>query len=115
AAAVEAHQAQAQVNAGWAAVGVQPFQIGIGLSTGEVAAALLGSEARLEYSLVGDCVNLAQRLQELAGPGQTVLSEATWVALGAVPGAEQVGPVAVKGRRAPVTAYRLVATPGPGR
>ena len=41
---------------------------GIGVSTGEVAAALLGSEERLEYTLVGDTVNLAQRLQDLARP-----------------------------------------------
>ena len=45
-----------------------PFGLGIGLSTGEVAAALLGSEERLEYTLVGDTVNLAQRLQDLARP-----------------------------------------------
>ena len=52
------------------------------LSTGAVAAALLGSEERLEYTLVGDTVNLAQRLQDLARPaGCTVFSEATCGAL----------------------------------
>ena len=43
-----------------------PFGLGIGLSTGEAAAALLGSAERLEYTLVGDTVNLSQRLQQLA-------------------------------------------------
>ena len=52
----------------WAARGLPPFGLGIGLSTGPVAAALLGSEERLEYTLVGDTVNLAQRLQDLARP-----------------------------------------------
>ena len=53
-----------------------PFGLGIGLSTGEVAAALLGSDERLEYTVVGDTVNLSQRLQDLARPaGTTVLSE----------------------------------------
>ena len=61
----------------WAAEGLPAFGLGIGLSTGEVAAALLGSEERLEYTLVGDTVNLSQRLQQLAAAGETVLSEAT--------------------------------------
>ena len=54
----------------WVAEGLAPFEIGIGLSTGDVAAALLGSDEHLEYSLVGDTVNLAQRLQQWADPGQ---------------------------------------------
>ena len=49
------------------------------MTTGPVAAALLGSEERLEYTMVGDTVNLAQRLQQWAEPGQTVLSEATYL------------------------------------
>ena len=58
------------------------FGLGIGLSTGEVAAALLGSDERVEYTLVGDTVNLAQRLQDLARPaGTMVLSGATVDAL----------------------------------
>jgi len=46
-----------------------------------VAAALLGSEEHLEYTLVGDTVNLSQRLQQWAEPGETVLSETTYAAL----------------------------------
>ena len=64
-----------------AADGLPEFGLGIGLSTGEVAAALLGSDERLEYTLVGDTVNLAQRLQDLARPPGTVLSGATVDAL----------------------------------
>ena len=59
------------------------FGLGLGLSTGEAAAALLGSAERLEYTLVGDTVNLSQRLQQLAVAGETVLSEATVKALSA--------------------------------
>ena len=66
---------------GWRRVAA-PFGLGIGLSTGPVAAALLGSEERLEYTLVGDTVNLAQRLQDLARPaGRIVISESTYAAL----------------------------------
>ena len=71
-----------------------------------MAAALLGSEERLEYSVVGDTVNLTQRLQQFAEPGQTVLSEPTATAVGGPPeGATRLGPTAVKGRREPVTAW----------
>ena len=51
--------------------------LGSGLSTGEAAAALLGSEERLEYTLVGDTVNMSQRLQQLAAAGEIVVSQAT--------------------------------------
>ncbi len=61
--------------------GLPPFELGIGVTTGPAAAALLGSEERLEYTLVGDTVNLSQRLQQWADPGETVLSEATYDAL----------------------------------
>ena len=98
-----------------ASAGLAPFGLGIGLSTGEVAAALLGSDERLEYTLVGDTVNLAQRLQDLARPaGTTVLSEAD--AAGGRADAVEVdtlGDQLVKGRETPVTAHRLVAVADP--
>ena len=84
AAAVAMHEAQVDARRGVGrARASPPFGLGIGLSTGAVAAALLGSEERLEYTLVGDTVNLAQRLQDLARPaGCLVFSEATRAALG---------------------------------
>jgi class 3 adenylate cyclase len=82
AAAQEMHWQQHQINGTWANRGLPIFGMGIGLSTGRVAAALLGSDERFEYTLVGDNVNLAQRLQDLARPaGTTVISGATWDSL----------------------------------
>jgi class 3 adenylate cyclase len=110
AAAVAMHAAQAAVNADWVASGLPPFEIGIGLSTGDVAAALLGSEERAEYTVVGDAVNLCQRLQQFAANGQIVLSEPTWSALTRRPGnVEQLPPEVVKGRDTPVRPYRIGA------
>ena len=77
AAAADAHRLQAEVNARWDRTACRRSASGLGLSTGEAAAALLGSEERLEYTLVGDTVNLSQRLQQLAESGETVLSQAT--------------------------------------
>src|SRR5207247_8887482 len=77
AAAAAMHARQSEINGRWTAAGLPPFGLGIGLSTGEAAAALLGSAERLEYTLVGDTVNLSQRLQQLAAAGETVISAAT--------------------------------------
>jgi len=110
AAACAMHVAQEAVNAQWAAEGLEPFGLGIGLSTGEVAAALLGSEERMEYSLVGDTVNLTQRLQQLAEPGQTVLSGPTYQALSAPVRAEALEPQLVKGRQSVVHAWCIAQT-----
>jgi class 3 adenylate cyclase/DNA-binding NarL/FixJ family response regulator len=107
AAAIAMHEAQAQVNAEWADEGLEAFGLGVGVSTGPVAAALLGSEERIEYSVVGDTVNLTQRLQQWGEPGETVLSEATFGALSPRPDCDQLEPAVVKGRVAPVAAYRF--------
>ncbi len=107
-AAVAMHAAQRTVNEGWTVAGLPPFELGIGLSTGMVAAALLGSEERAEYTVVGDAVNLCQRLQQFAANGQIVLSEPTWDALETVPtDAERLPEATVKGRETPVRPYRI--------
>jgi class 3 adenylate cyclase/ActR/RegA family two-component response regulator len=103
------HEAQQVVNDRWATEGLPAFGLGIGLSTGEVAAALLGSDERLEYSMVGDSVNLCQRLQQLAKAGETILSEPTYRALDGSVVAEALPPSLVKGRHTPVQAYRIAA------
>jgi len=110
-AACEMHAAQEAVNDHWREEGLPVFELGIGVTTGPVAAALLGSEERLEYTLVGDTVNLAQRLQQWAEPGETVLSEATFTALTERPVAEALPPALVKGRDTPVAAWRIARQP----
>jgi class 3 adenylate cyclase/FixJ family two-component response regulator len=109
AAAFAMHAAQDEINRRWREDQLPPFRLGIGLSTGRVAAALLGSEERLEYSLVGDSVNLAQHLQQRAGPGETVVSQATADELGDRLDAEALGAARLKGREAEVHALRVRA------
>ncbi len=110
AAAIAMHERQTEVNERWRAEKLPEFGLGIGLSTGEVAAALLGSDERVEYTLVGDIVVLAQRLQDLARPaGTTVLSGATAEAIAEPVDLEPMGEHIVKGRETPVDAFRLRA------
>jgi adenylate cyclase len=112
-AAVAMIERQAAVNEHWAREGLPAFGLGIGVSTGPVAAALLGSEERLEYTVVGDTVNLAQRLQDQARPaGRIVLSESTYAALRTPTDARRLDPLRVKGREAPVNAYVITVAGG---
>ena len=75
----------------------------IGVCTGEV---VTGTEERLA---TGDPVNVAARLQSAAQPGETLLDETTLRLAGDAVQAEQVEPLALKGKREPVAAWRLVA------
>ena len=110
AAADAMHERQLEINRRWEDEGLPPFGLGLGLSTGEAAAALLGSEERLEYTLVGDTVNLAQRLQQLASAGETVVSEATLRAAALPVDVVALPSQLVKGRDTPVVAFKIRAT-----
>jgi class 3 adenylate cyclase len=107
AAAAGMHRAQHEVNDSFISQGLEPFGLGIGLSTGEVAAALLGSADRVEYSVVGDIVNLSARLQQWAEAGETVLSAPTMDALASPVEAEELPPALVKGRVSEVRAFKI--------
>jgi class 3 adenylate cyclase/ActR/RegA family two-component response regulator len=107
AAAIGMHELQNEINVRWEREGRPTFGLGLGLSTGEAAAALLGSAERLEYTLVGDTVNLSQRLQQFASAGETVLSQATVKALSSALDLVPLPPQLVKGRETPVVAFKL--------
>jgi len=83
-----------------------PIEIGIGVNTGTVIAGTVGGGGRLEYTVLGDAVNVAQRLQSESKGGEVLASAAT---VAAAPGAtgESLGPLTVKGRREPVEAFRI--------
>jgi adenylate cyclase len=78
-------RALARLNARWQAQGRPQLQVGMGLNYGEVFAGYLGSERRLEYTIIGDVVNTASRLCEAAAGGEILLTAAFKAALTRTP------------------------------
>ena len=106
--AIEMQHRQAELNLeGWGSDSVDALGVGIGLNTGTVIAGAIGGGGRLEYTVIGDAVNVAQRLQSEAA-GCEIVAAATTIA--AAPGIESVpiGPRQVKGREELVDVYRVV-------
>jgi class 3 adenylate cyclase len=92
--------------AGWGVDGVDRLEVGIGLNTGVVMAGAIGGGGRLEYTVIGDAVNVAQRLQSEAAGGEIVAAASTIDAAG-VRDAEPIGSRVVKGREEPVDVFRI--------
>ena len=95
---------------GWVVIAVAFVTMGIGVNTGTVIAGTVGGGGRLEYTVVGDAVNIAQRIQSDAGPGE-ILATASTIAAAPEVTVEPLGPKAVKGRREPVDTFRVLGDP----
>ena len=85
----------------------QPFQVAVGIATGDVVAGHFGSAQRMDYTVVGDAVNLANGLQAAAGPGEIFCDALTYESCGIPLRAAQTTAL-IKGREKPVRIYRLL-------
>jgi adenylate cyclase len=98
----------------WQAQGRQLFTVGMGLNTGEVVMGNLGSSDRLNYTVIGDNVNTAARLYNVAKGGQTIISEATYNEVKDHFIVNELTPVFVKGKVLPLRNFELIARLKPG-
>jgi adenylate cyclase len=87
--------------------------VGIGVNAGEVILGAMGSKDRMDYTVLGDAVNVAARLCSHAARGQTLLSADTYrtIADRAEFAAEPLAPIAVKGKSEPVRVYAIHPKP----
>jgi adenylate cyclase len=88
--------------------GQPPLLVGIGINTGEGVAGYMGSTKKMEYTVIGNTVNVASRLCSKAAPGEIIVSEMTYSRLaGGFPG-EALPPAMVKGISKPLKTFRIL-------
>lgn len=86
----------------------QPLDIHIGVNTGMVIAGIIGNDLRMSYTVMGDTVNVASRLENAAKAGQIFVSRNTYRLTRGAFAFQEMDPIKVKGKQEPLTVYELL-------
>ena len=89
---------------------LRPFRIRMGITTGFCTVGNFGSRDRMDYTIIGNEVNLAARLQSATEPGSILLSHETNALVQGLVMTEEQPPITVKGFPKPISGYKLVGT-----
>lgn len=108
-AAVECQAALARLNEERRARQEPVFGVSIGINTGEVVSGNMGSQTKMDYTVIGDAVNVSARLMANGKEGQVMLSEATYRLVKDRIQAEKLSPIQVKGKKDPLQVYHALA------
>ncbi len=84
------------------------FNVRVGINTGPVVVGAVGSDLRMEYTAMGDAINLAARMEQTAEPGSVRIAHDTYRLVSPLFDFEELGSVEIKGKDAPVPAYRVL-------
>jgi adenylate cyclase len=106
-AAIDMMRVLEELNEKWSAEGRPHVDVGIGINFGEVFAGNIGSEQRMEYTVIGDAVNVASRLCSKAEGGQVIVSEPFYQALKNPPEVEALEPLQLRGKSETVSVYQV--------
>ncbi|HPH69800.1 MAG TPA: adenylate/guanylate cyclase domain-containing protein, partial [Kofleriaceae bacterium] len=110
--AISMMQALGEFNRTRAAENLAPIRIGIGINTGNVITGSIGSTRALQYTAIGDAMNVASRLVNVAQSGEIIISEDTYRHVGQRIDAVALPPVKVKGKAEELRVYRVLGLRG---
>jgi adenylate cyclase len=110
--AVDMQKALREFNRTRIAEGLEPIRIGIGINTGRVITGAIGSSRTLQYTAIGDAVNLASRLCSVAKPGEIILSESTMARVASHVDSVTLPPVRLKGKEREQQIFNVLGMKG---